>query len=205
MNSQSLLVTRDPASRKTEIPIEFSCLDYLQTSNLHLAHKLLCSRPVDTEAETQRRASEPGEPREKTGIRVVEPLGFEGRVARAIRHHHEHWNGDGDVAHDSGSREASGLRLAHYSVYPRAGRNHGTRAGYTRNGPSRGRSVLVTTTPEAVGELLRIRIHGLGALDALDALARVASCQRVRQSRFELHLVALVAHAPRSVRSRGAS
>jgi putative nucleotidyltransferase with HDIG domain len=44
----------------------------------------------------------------ETGARLVGALGFEGRVADAIRHHHEHWNGSGTP----GALEGEAIPLA---------------------------------------------------------------------------------------------
>ncbi len=110
-----------------------------------------------------------------------------------------------DIATDPGSPGEGVLRIARYSVYPRAEHNHGVQAGFTRNAPRGVSFVLATTTPEAVGELLRVSIHGLGERDAHDTLARVVSCRQVAESRFELSLEALEARGPRTVRCRAAS
>ncbi len=106
-----------------------------------------------------------------------------------------------DVATDPGPLGEGVLRIARYAVYPRAERHHGIQAGYTRNFPSGVSFVLVTPTPEAIGELLRISIQGLGERDAHDTLARVLSCRQVAESRFELSLEALGARGARTVRS----
>jgi hypothetical protein len=105
-----------------------------------------------------------------------------------------------DVATDASSPGEGVLRIARYTVYPRAARNHGIQAGYTRNVPSGVSFVLVTPTPEAIGELLRINLRGLGERDAHDTLARVVSCRQVAESRFELSLKALEARWARAVR-----
>ena len=109
------------------------------------------------------------------------------------------------VATDPGPPVEGVLRIARYAVYPRAERHHGIRAGYIRNFLSGVSFVLVTTTPEAIGELLRISIQGLGESDSHDTLARVVSCHQVARSRFELSLEALGARGARTVRSRTAS
>ena len=105
-----------------------------------------------------------------------------------------------DVASESGAPEGV-LRIARYSVYPRAERNQGVQSAYTRL-PRGTRFVLVTTTPEVVGELLRVSIHGLGERDAHVTLARVVSCRQAGESRFELSLQGLETHGPRTVRAR---
>ena len=109
------------------------------------------------------------------------------------------------AASDSGSPVEGVLRIARYSVYPRAERNHDVHVGYTRDLPSGTGFVFITPTPEAVGELLRVRSQELGGREAHDTLARVVSCQRVSESRFELRLEGLEAHAPRTVRARATS
>ncbi len=111
-----------------------------------------------------------------------------------------------DVATDPSLPREGVMRIARYTVYPRAARNHGIQAGYTRNTlPSGVSFVLVGPTPEAIGELLRISIQGLGEHDAHDTLARVVSCRQVAERRFELSLDALEGRGARSVRSRTAS
>jgi hypothetical protein len=90
------------------------------------------------------------------------------------------------------------LRIAEYSVFPRTERNHRVQAGFTRDEPG-SEMVLVTSSPESVGALLRVRIQGLEAHDSRDTLARVAACQQIN-GRFELQLEALDARTPRRVR-----
>lgn len=113
--------------------------------------------------------------------------------------------GGRDVATAPESPLEGGLRLARYSVYPRAERNHGSQAGYTRSVLRGASFTLVTTAAEAVGELLRVSIQGLGEGDARDTLARVVSCRQVADDRFELRLQALEALAARKARRRSPS
>ena len=94
------------------------------------------------------------------------------------------------------------LRIAEYSVYPRTARDHRLQAGFTRHEAGSG-FVLLTTAPEGVGELLRVRIQGISMRDGEDTLARVAACNEMSASRYELQLEALDARAPRRVRRRG--
>jgi hypothetical protein len=91
------------------------------------------------------------------------------------------------------------IRIARYSVYPRVASEHSVQTGFTRDLSGKGIH-LVTTTPELVGELLRIRIQNVGELDAHETLARVVDCDRSGEGRFELTLEALDAHRPRFVR-----
>lgn len=97
------------------------------------------------------------------------------------------------------SPQARGLRIAEYSVYPRTARDHCVHEGFTRD-ESGAEIVLVTRAPEDIGELLRVRIQGLETQDRKDTLARVARCSEIDESRFELQLQALEAHAPRKAR-----
>ena len=100
------------------------------------------------------------------------------------------------------------LRIARYSVYPRAASGQALLTGFTRdavladaNTGADDRALhLVTTTPEAVGELLRVRIQDLNEHEAAETLARVVECDSHGEGRFELTLEALDAHRPRFVR-----
>ena len=92
------------------------------------------------------------------------------------------------------------IRIARYSVYPRAASEHAVQSGVVRE-TARGRLILVSSTPEAVGELLRVLVQDLGEGDD-DTLARVVSCEARGPGRFELGLEALDARRPRFVRTR---
>ena len=92
-----------------------------------------------------------------------------------------------------------GLRIAEYSVYPRTARDHCVQEAFTRTADGN-ELVRVTNAPELVGELLRVRIQGIETRDGRETLARVAACNEVGESRFELLLEALDARAPKRVR-----
>lgn len=92
------------------------------------------------------------------------------------------------------------IRLARYSVYPRATSEHAVQSGVARE-IGDGRLALVTSTPESVGELLRVLVQGLGDGDE-HTLARVVSCEARGPGRFELLLEALDSHQPRFARAR---
>jgi len=96
-------------------------------------------------------------------------------------------------------RQAGVIRLARFSVYPRGASEHSLRTGFTRDA-SDDALRLVTTTPEAVGELLRVHIQDIGDGDPGDVLARVVSCEHCGNGRFELSLERLDALRPRFVR-----
>ena len=91
------------------------------------------------------------------------------------------------------------IRIARYSVYPRVASEHAVQTAFTRYATGGGLH-LVCSSAEAVGELLRIRIQGLGAREAHETLARVVACDQHSAGRFELTLEALDAHEPRFVR-----
>lgn len=104
----------------------------------------------------------------------------------------------------TGASQSGVIRLARYSVYPRAASEHAVQTGLTRD--SSGAALqLVTTNAEAVGELLRVEIQDFshasrdqasGADEPVDVLARVVSCQRRGNGRFELALERLDARRP---------
>lgn len=104
-----------------------------------------------------------------------------------------------DVPTELSAVGEGGLRIAHYSVYPRTARNHAIHAGYTRNLPSGVHFVLAATSSEQVGELLRVHLQELWGHDAHDTLARVVSCRQIAENRFELGLEALEARRARKV------
>jgi hypothetical protein len=99
--------------------------------------------------------------------------------------------------------QSGALRLARYCVYPRGTSEHSLQTGFTRK-TSGSAFRLVTTTPEAVGELLRVHIQDFdreaGEEDSSDVLARVVSCEPRGNGRFELCLEPLDALRPRFVR-----
>ncbi len=102
---------------------------------------------------------------------------------------------DGQGAHAHGAV----IRIARYSVYPRATSDHGVQTAFTRQ--AEGDALhLVTSTPEAVGELLRINLQGLDDAVGSETLARVVECDRRGEGRFELTVEALDTHRPRLVR-----
>ena len=92
------------------------------------------------------------------------------------------------------------LRIARYSVFPRAASEHSVRSGLMLDGRSASLR-LVTTAPQQAGELLRISVQNLTGRTH-DTLARVVSCERYGdEGRFELALEALDTRRPRFVRS----
>jgi hypothetical protein len=97
------------------------------------------------------------------------------------------------------------LRIAQYSVYPRAASGHAVLTGFTRDieGGAPARQLhLLTSAPESVGELLRVRIQDLNERDTAETLARVVACDPRGDGRFQLTLEALDdAHRPRFVRT----
>lgn len=94
------------------------------------------------------------------------------------------------------------IRLARYSVYPRAASEHALQTGFTRHA-SGDRMRLVTANAESVGALLRVRIQDIHERDGTETLARVVDCSQCGEGRFELTLEALDAHRPRFVRRIG--
>lgn len=91
------------------------------------------------------------------------------------------------------------IRLARYSVYPRAASEHAVQTGFTRN--ASGELLrLVTASAEAVGALLRVHIQDLDEREGTETLARVVACNQCGEGRFELTLESLDAHRPRFVR-----
>jgi hypothetical protein len=102
----------------------------------------------------------------------------------------------------SAAESFQNLRIARYSVYPRAASGHAVQTAFT-TAPHRGADrelCLVTTAPEAVGELLRICIQDLDEPEASETLARVVECDRRGEGGFELTVEALDSHRPRLVR-----
>ena len=91
------------------------------------------------------------------------------------------------------------IRIARYSVYPRVASEHAVQTAFTRYATG-GELRLIAASGEAIGELLRIRIQGLGEREAHETLARVVKCERRGAGRFELSLEPLDAHQPRLVR-----
>ena len=80
-----------------QLGVDEGTREYIRTSSfLHDIGKVALS-DEDKERAQIRRVAEgvPGEEHPEIGAKLVQPLGFEERVAGAIRHHHEHWDGDG--------------------------------------------------------------------------------------------------------------
>jgi hypothetical protein len=95
-------------------------------------------------------------------------------------------------------RPGGALRIARYSVYPRAANEHGVQTGVVRE-TADGRLVMSTSRAAATGELLRVLVHDHERDH--DTLARVASCEARAPGRFELALVPLDARRPMRVRT----
>jgi putative nucleotidyltransferase with HDIG domain len=80
-----------------QLGVDEGTREYIRTSSfLHDIGKVALS-DEDKERAQLRSIAEgiPEEEHPEIGAKLVQPLGFEERVADAIRHHHEHWNGDG--------------------------------------------------------------------------------------------------------------
>ncbi len=102
----------------------------------------------------------------------------------------------------SESNESGVIRIARYSVYPRAASEHSVHTAFTRDGTG-SELHLVTGSPAALGELLRVQVQDLGDGEPSETLARVVACRRMAEGRFELTVDALAPLAPRFVRARG--
>ena len=85
---------------------------------------------------------------------------------------------------------ASSMRLARYSAFPRADKDHGVQTGFTR-ACGDDSLCLVTAAPEPVGSLLRLETFELRASETPERLARVVECTEAASGRFELTLEAL--------------
>ena len=104
-----------------------------------------------------------------------------------------------DLRSNRDDGNAQVVRIARYSVYPRANSDHGVQTALTRDAGDDALH-LVTSTPETVGELLRISLQGLGDSEDPETLARVVGCDRLGEGRFELTVRTLDSHRPRLVR-----